>query len=75
MVLWLMGFEGFVLDTSKLAPHMSLTQFPFRRDSSGEEVNEGTPTVLTRFLTLSRFLLLLRFPLTEIQNIELSDIE
>jgi hypothetical protein len=67
--IWKMvvGFEGFV-DTSKLAPHMSLTQLPFRRDSSGEDETEGIPIVLTRFLTLSRHLLLLRLTLTEFQN-------
>ena len=36
------------------------------------ELNEGIPIVLSRFSTLSRFLLLLKFTLTEMQNIEIS---
>lgn len=54
---------------------MSLTQLPFWRDSSGEDVTEGIATVLTRLLTLSRHLLLLGFALTKIQNKEMLDTE
>lgn len=53
------GFEGILLIlTSKLAPQISLTQWPFRRDSRGEDWTEAIPIRFTMFLTLSRFLCL-----------------
>uniref|UniRef100_A0A2P2LNU1 Uncharacterized protein LOC105119286 n=1 Tax=Rhizophora mucronata TaxID=61149 RepID=A0A2P2LNU1_RHIMU len=53
---WL-GGGGRELHTSKLAPHISLTQFPFFSDSCGADTSEGTPAVFTRFLILSGNLL------------------
>lgn len=61
--------EGFrILVTSKLAPHMSLTQFPCWRDMCGEHDLKGAPIDLMRFFTFCREFFLPAFTTVRVTN-------